>query len=96
MELTEIAIETYHRALDKLVPILQKRSKRSYIGVAVALVVLERIYSFFRVPKSIRHIPAVSYFAMAKALLTAEAPSSRYKRIILPVVKKGNGFYVVK
>ncbi|CEJ05050.1 hypothetical protein RMCBS344292_18998 [Rhizopus microsporus] len=96
MELTEIAIETYHRALDKLVPILQKRSKRSYIGVAVALVVLERIYSFFRVPKSIRHIPAVPYFAMAKSFLTSEAPSSRHQRIVLPVIEKGNGIYVNK
>ncbi|KAG1140684.1 hypothetical protein G6F37_011545 [Rhizopus arrhizus] len=83
-------------ALEGLLPLFQKRSKSSYIVAAILLITAKQIYSFFRVPTNLRHFPSVSFFAMAKSLLTSEPPYSRFKRIIFPAIQKGNGFYVSK
>ncbi|KAG1146698.1 hypothetical protein G6F37_011919 [Rhizopus arrhizus] len=83
-------------ALEGLLPLFQKRSKSSYIVAAILLITAKQIYSFFRVPTNLRHFPSVSFFAMAKSLLTSEPPYSRFKRIILPAIQEGNGFYISK
>ncbi|KAG1533374.1 hypothetical protein G6F51_012645 [Rhizopus arrhizus] len=83
-------------ALEGLLPLFQKRSKSSYIVAAILLITVKQIYSFFRVPTNLRHLPIVSFFAMAKSFLTSEPPYSRFKRITFPAIQKGNGFYVSK
>jgi hypothetical protein len=89
-------VTRYNMALEGLLPLFQKRSKSSYIGAAILLITVKQIYSFFRVPTNLRHFPNVSFFAMAKSLLTSEPPYSRFKRIILPTIQEGNGFYIVR
>ncbi|KAG1222761.1 hypothetical protein G6F35_005083 [Rhizopus arrhizus] len=92
----EDLVTRYNMALEGLLPLFQKRSKSSYIVAAILLITVKQIYSFFRVPTNLRHFPSVSFFAMAKSLLTSEPPYSRFKRIILPAIQEGNGFYVSK
>ncbi|CAO3680910.1 unnamed protein product [Rhizopus stolonifer] len=96
MEIPEAVIKYYQVALDKLLPAIQKNTKKTYIGAAIALITLQRIYSFFRVPKQLRHIIKIPYFPMVKAYCYREPPYSRFNRIILPAIGKTNGLYLSK
>lgn len=96
MEMAEFALESYRSTLEKILPALQKKSKKSYIGAAITLIVLHRIYSYFKVPKRFRHLPKLSYFPSAKSIFNNEPIYDRYKRLVFPVIKQNNGIYVVK
>lgn len=92
----DVLIKKYNATFHSIISLLQKRSKASYIAAIIFLIVLKKIYSFFRVPKYLRHLPCVSYFAMAKSFLKSEPPYSRLKRITRPAIEEGRGFYVVR
>ncbi|EIE85975.1 hypothetical protein RO3G_10685 [Rhizopus delemar RA 99-880] len=92
----EDLVTKYNMTLEGVLPLFQKRSKSSYIVAAILLITVKQIYSFFRVPTNLRHFPCVSFFAMAKSLLTCEPPYNRFKRITFPAIQEGNGFYVSK
>ncbi|KAG1146795.1 hypothetical protein G6F37_004157 [Rhizopus arrhizus] len=96
MELVQFLDKSYRETLEKLLPILQKKSKWSYISAAALLITIQQIYSYLHVPKKFRHIPSVSSLAMAMSFLSHESQADRFKRIIQPVVSKGNGTYVSK
>lgn len=70
---------------------------RHYIGVAaaVALVCQQVYYRIFRIPKNLRHIPAIPYGQQLKALRSDEALTSRTKRLVFPLLSKCNGVYLV-
>lgn len=95
MELVQFVDKSYREILEKLLPVLQKKSKWSYISAAALLITIQQIYSYLHVPKKLRHIPSVSFLAMAMSYLRVESQADRFKRIIQPVVSKGNGIYVV-
>lgn len=95
MEIAETVIKSYQFALDKLLPAIQKNTKKSYIGAAIALITLQRIFSYFRAPKKLRHITSIPFFAMAKSHYNREPPHSRFKRLIYPAISKNGGLYVV-
>lgn len=95
MEIVEPVFKLYHIALENLLPILHKKHKKSYIGAAISLVFLQRVYSYFRAPKHLRHMPIIPYFSMVKSLLNHELAYSRFKRLILPAIGENNGIYVV-
>ncbi|KAI9264720.1 cytochrome P450 [Sporodiniella umbellata] len=65
------------------------------ITTAILMLAFRKLYSFFRVPNNLRHIPTVSFFAMARSLLNSESPSERYRKITSHAIAKGNGFYLV-
>ncbi|ORE12170.1 hypothetical protein BCV71DRAFT_269475, partial [Rhizopus microsporus] len=44
-------IQAYNSSTQVLIPVLQKKSKASYITAAIALIIAQRLYSYFRVPK---------------------------------------------
>ncbi|CDS05604.1 hypothetical protein LRAMOSA08132 [Lichtheimia ramosa] len=69
---------------------------RHYIGVAaaVALVCQQVYYRIFRIPKNLRHIPAIPYGQQLKALRSDEALTSRTKRLVFPLLSKCNGVYL--
>ncbi|RCI06274.1 cytochrome P450-dit2, partial [Rhizopus stolonifer] len=96
MRLVEYGTRSYQVALDKILPVIQKNTKRSYIRVALVLITLHRIYSYFRVPRQLRHIVSLPFLSMEKSFYYREPPYSRFKRLILPVIKKDNGFYLSK
>ncbi|PHZ09308.1 cytochrome P450 [Rhizopus microsporus ATCC 52813] len=54
------------------------------------------VYSFFRVPKKLRHIPAVSAYAMIKSALRGQSRVDCEMELLLPVSHKGNGIYLRK
>ncbi|KAI9279778.1 cytochrome P450 [Sporodiniella umbellata] len=96
METVESIIKHYQGALDRFLPIVQKRSKKTYIGAAIALITLQRIYSYFRVPKNLRHLSKIPFFSMAKAQYNREPPHIRYKKITQTAIIEGGGIYVSK
>ncbi|KAI9256691.1 cytochrome P450 [Sporodiniella umbellata] len=85
-----------NQAIRKLLPGIKRSNKLSYVGLAIVLVTLRRIYLYLKVPLKLRHIQEVSTFDMAKSFYNREPPYSRFKRLTLPVMKKNNGFYVSK
>ncbi|RCI02684.1 cytochrome P450-dit2 [Rhizopus stolonifer] len=96
MEFSKPIIQSYQAALDKFLTMLQKNTKKSYIGIAIALITLQRIYSYFRVPKQLRHITSIPFLTIAKSQYDREPPYSRFKRLILPIISKNSGLYVSK
>lgn len=88
-------INIYTTSFKRLLPLIKDRSKTFCITAAILLVTLQQIRSFFYVPKNIRSIPKVSYLSMAISFLYREGPAERLKRLKLPAMRKGNGFYLV-
>jgi hypothetical protein len=91
----ENALKTYSTTLEKLFPMLQKRSKVSYIGLAILFLVIQQTYSFLSVPRHLRQFRKVSFLAMVKSFYTNESVSSRTKRLVTPLLNTGHKFYVV-
>ncbi|CAO3661351.1 unnamed protein product [Rhizopus stolonifer] len=86
--------ENYITILEKFNRLAKSKSKTSYVTAAIFLLVVKQIYTFFQVPSNLRHLPSVSFFAMAKSYLTREPPFMRYQRITSHAISKGNGFYL--
>lgn len=91
----ETALNKYSTLVKNLLPILQKQSRGSYIGLAILCLLAQQAYSYLTPPKFLREFPRVSFFATVKSLYTNESVNDRFKRLVLPVIKDGDGFYVV-
>ncbi|KAI7895101.1 cytochrome P450 [Mucor mucedo] len=87
-------LKNYSTAFEKLFPMLKKTSKLSYIGFAVLLLAVHQAHSFLVVPKHLRHFPKVSFFSMIKSYYYKESVADRQKRLIAPLIKDNNGFYI--
>lgn len=70
---------------------------RHYIGVAAAvLLVCQQVYHrIFRIPKNLRHLPAIPYGQQLKALQSQENLISRTQRLVFPLLPKAHGVYLV-
>lgn len=94
--IVENALKTYSNTLEKIFPtLLQKRSKVSYIGLAIFLLVVQQTYSFLNAPRQLRRFPKISFFAVVKSFLTNESVFNRTKRLVTPLMNAGHKFYVV-
>lgn len=93
--LVETALNKYSTLVENLLPILQKRSKGSYIGLAILAIILQQSYSFLNPPKKLSQFPKVSFLSIAKSFYTNESVVNRFKRLVLPLVQANHGFYVV-
>ena len=73
-------------------------SYRYYIGIAAAVsIVWQQVYyRLFRVPKKLRHIPAIAFSKQIRALLRWEPVSSRTNTLVFPLLPKANGVYLVR
>lgn len=91
----ENVLKNYSTIFEKLFPMLQKRSKLSYIGLALLLLVVQQAHSFLSVPKRLRSFPKVSFFSMLKSFYYKESVADRQKRLIAPIINDGHGFYIV-
>ncbi|KAI8139672.1 cytochrome P450 [Fennellomyces sp. T-0311] len=69
---------------------------RYYIGItaAVSIVCQQVYYRIFRIPKTLRHIPAISYWRQVRALMRNEPITPRTKRLVYPLLSKANGIYL--
>ncbi|CDH50142.1 cytochrome p450 [Lichtheimia corymbifera JMRC:FSU:9682] len=69
---------------------------RHYIGVAAAvLLVCQQVYHrIFRIPKNLRHLPAIPYGKQLKALQSQENLISRTQRLVFPLLPKAHGVYL--
>ncbi|GAA5798150.1 hypothetical protein HPULCUR_003550 [Helicostylum pulchrum] len=90
----ENALKNYSITFEQILPMLQKRSKASYIGAAILLLAVQQVYSFFTPPKHLRSFPRVSFFAMIKSFYYNESVSQRNKKLVAPIMNAGHKFYV--
>ncbi|CEP12638.1 hypothetical protein [Parasitella parasitica] len=89
-------MQSYNRAIENVLPILRKRSKASYIGMAIMCIVIKQVYSAYSVPKHLQRFPKVSFLSMIRSYLIKEAVVERTKRLVTPLTDAGHGFYVCK
>ncbi|KAH8553809.1 cytochrome P450 [Umbelopsis sp. PMI_123] len=74
---------------------VKRNSPRTVIAAAVAAFFSYQIYKMARVPKNLRHIPAVPYLKYMRSVLSGEGIDIRTRDIILPVVENSpNGLYL--
>ncbi|KAL4211439.1 cytochrome P450 [Rhizopus microsporus] len=92
----EVLIHNFKVLFERMIPLFLITKKKSCIGVAVLLVCAQQVYSFFRVPKKLRHIPAVSAYTMIKSTLRGQSRVDCERELLLPVSHKGNGIYLSK
>lgn len=86
---------SYHSAVDNVLPMLRRRSKGSYIGMAILCLVIKQVYSAYSVPNHLKRFPKVSFLAMIRSFLIKESVANRTKRLVTPLTNAGHGFYVV-
>lgn len=78
-----------------ILPYVMGRSPYTYIATAVAAFFGYQIYNTLRVPRNLRHIPAIPYWKYMKSALSGEGIDIRSQKIILPVLAKSpNGIYL--
>ncbi|KAF1802679.1 cytochrome P450 [Mucor lusitanicus] len=87
---------SYHSAVDNVLPMLRRRSKGSYIGMAILCLVIKQVYSAYSVPNHLKRFPKVSFLAMIRSFLIKESVANRTKRLVTPLTNAGHGFYVCK
>jgi len=76
-------------------PYVARRSKATYIAAAVAAFVSYQVYRIVHIPRNLRHIPAVPFWAYMRSALSSEGVDERARNVILPVVhKSSNGLYL--
>lgn len=88
-------LKNYSISFKKLFPMLQKRSKLSYIALAVLIIAAQQAHSFLYVPKHLRGFPKVSFISMVKSYYYKESVADRQRRLVAPLIKEGHGFYIV-
>lgn len=91
----ETALNTYSSLVENLLPFLRNRSRGSYIGLAILALVLRRTYSFLTPPKNLRQFPKLSFFTVARSFASCEPVNTRFKRLILPLIKDNQSYYTV-
>jgi hypothetical protein len=68
-----------------------KRSKFTYLGTAIALYVVAKMYRSFAYPRNLAHIKRVPLLSTVKALITNENPLESTSKFLLPNWKETNG-----
>jgi hypothetical protein len=80
---------------NRIVPFVQRRSPLTLIASAVAAFISYQLYSMSRIPKKLRHIPAVSYWTYMRSALSSDSIDVRAQKIILPLLARSpNGIYL--
>ncbi|KAG2236257.1 cytochrome P450 [Thamnidium elegans] len=90
----ENVLKNYTVTFEQILPMLQKRSKASYIGAAILLLAVQQVYSFFTPPKYLRSFPRVSFLAMIKSFYINESIFQRNKKLVAPLMNAGHKLYV--
>ncbi|KAI8091152.1 cytochrome P450 [Gilbertella persicaria] len=94
--IVENVLQVYHQVAERLLPVLKRQSKVSYIGAAILCILASEVYAQLRVPKYLRQFPKVSYFKLLKSLYVNESVFDRNKRLVVPITQQGYKFYTSK
>ncbi|KAI8579676.1 hypothetical protein K450DRAFT_240982 [Umbelopsis ramanniana AG] len=68
-----------------------KRSKFKYLGAAIALYVVSRVYRVFAYPRKFGHLKKIPAIAMMRSLLAGENDLDRTYKFVLPHWEETNG-----
>ncbi|KAI9276458.1 cytochrome P450 [Umbelopsis sp. AD052] len=68
-----------------------KRSKFKYLGAAIALYVVNRLYRVFAYPKKLGHLERVPVLSTLKSLIASENDLDRARKFLLPRWKETDG-----
>ena len=74
---------------------LSKRSKVSYIAVAVALYVAVKAYTTVAYPRNLKHIKRIPALTWMSSLMRREPHLHREEKFIIPTWKETNGMVAV-
>lgn len=96
--IVDTALQTYNKAIEKLLPFLaNKKSRYSCIGAAIVCILLRQIHSSIALPpRHLRQFPRVSTYALFSSFKNKEAVPKRVKRLINPISDAGYSFYMVR
>lgn len=93
--IVDSVLQSYHSVVDTVLPIVRKKTKVSYIGVAILCFVIKQVYSAYSVPKHLQRFPKVPFLSMIRSFLIKESFANRTKRLVTPLTNAGHGLYVV-
>ncbi|KAI8579674.1 hypothetical protein K450DRAFT_240971 [Umbelopsis ramanniana AG] len=68
-----------------------KRSKFKYLGAAIALFVVSRVYRVFAYPKKLGHLKRIPVLSTLKSLIASENDLDRTRKFVLPRWKETDG-----
>lgn len=68
-----------------------KRSKFKYLGAAIALYVVSKVYRAFSYPKNLGHLKRTPVLSTFKSLIASENDLDRARKFVLPRWKETNG-----
>jgi hypothetical protein len=68
-----------------------KRSKFTYLGAAIALYAVTKMYQAFAYPRRLAHIKRIPLLPTFKSLLAGESMLERNKKFLFPIWKETNG-----
>lgn len=68
-----------------------KRSKFKYLGAAIALYVVSRVYRMFTYPRKLGHLKRIPPYLTIKSFLSGENDLQRAKKFVLPHWRETNG-----
>jgi hypothetical protein len=70
--------------------------KMAYIGSAIAATLLYTLYrKIFLPPAALRKLPRVNMLSYVKSVMSKESAVDQLKSLYAPLIKQGNGLYVV-
>lgn len=78
-----------------VLPYVKGRSPQTFIAAAIVAFFSFQIYNLAHVPRKLRHIPAVPFWAYMKSALSKDGIDVRARDVILPMLKNSpNGLYL--
>ncbi|OBZ84645.1 Phylloquinone omega-hydroxylase CYP4F2 [Choanephora cucurbitarum] len=93
---TETALQIYHQMAEKVLPILKRQPKSSYIGAALVFLLVAEIRRQLSVPKHLKKFPTIGVFTLMKSFMRNDSVIERHNRLVAPIVKQGHKFYAAK
>ncbi|KAG2183290.1 hypothetical protein INT43_006295 [Umbelopsis isabellina] len=77
-----------------VLPYLAKQRKASYIASAAVLFICYQVYQFAHIPKKLKHIPAVPFWAYMRSVLSGEGPDKRLNLIYSVLSDSPSGVFL--
>ncbi|KAJ2964876.1 hypothetical protein NQZ79_g334 [Umbelopsis isabellina] len=78
-----------------MLPYLASRSKATYIATAIAAFFSFKLYKMSHVPKNLKHIPAVSFWAYMRSVLSGRPLCDRMALTYSALAKSPSGLYLM-
>ncbi|KAG2183246.1 hypothetical protein INT43_006250 [Umbelopsis isabellina] len=79
----------------RMLSYLASRSKATYIATAIAAIFSFKLYKMSRVPKNLKHIPAVSFWVFMRSVLSGSSVHERMSLVYPVLANSPSGLYLV-